>query len=53
MIIHAPQWLHVFIDIRADVAEASATFWSAALGWKLGEHWPGHPRVPQLRAADG
>jgi hypothetical protein len=31
-----PQWLHVFIDIRADVADVSAKFWSAALGCRVG-----------------
>jgi hypothetical protein len=38
-----PQWLHVFIDIRADVADASAKFWSAALGCRIGDPWPNHP----------
>jgi hypothetical protein len=37
------QWLHVFIDVAPYVSEVSATFWSAALGWPLGEPWPDHP----------
>ena len=37
------QWLHVLIDVAPDVAEESAAFWSSALGWPLGEPWPGHP----------
>lgn len=53
MIIQAPQWLHVFVDIRADVAEASATFWSAALGWELAEHWPGHPEFRSFEPPTG
>lgn len=53
MITQAPQWLHVFIDIRADVAEASATFWSAALGWELGEQWPGHPEFRSFEPPTG
>ena len=37
------QWLHVFIDVPPDQAEVSGRFWSAALGWPLGEPWPDHP----------
>ena len=37
------QWLHVFIDVAPDVPEDSARFWSAVLGWPVGEQWPGHP----------
>jgi hypothetical protein len=37
------QWLHVLIDVALDVSEESAIFWSAALGWPLGEPWPGLP----------
>jgi hypothetical protein len=48
------QWLHVLIDVALDVSEESATFWSAALGWPLGEPWPGLPEfrsfVPPPRA---
>ena len=47
------QWLRAFIDIRADVAEASATFWSAALGWELAEHWPGHPEFRSFEPPTG
>ena len=37
------QWLHVFIDVAPDVSAESASFWSAVLGWPIGEQWPGHP----------
>ncbi len=47
------QWLHVFIDVAPDVAEQSATFWSAALGWPLGEPWPGHPEFRSFSPAEG
>jgi hypothetical protein len=47
------QWLHVFIDVRAALAEKSATFWSAALGWPLGETWPGHPEFRSFTAPEG
>ena len=53
MITQLPQWLHVFIDIRADVAEASAKFWSAALGWELGDQWPGHPEFRSFEPPTG
>jgi len=48
-----PQWLHVFIDVRADVSQASATFWSAALGWQLGEPWPDHPEFRSFEPPAG
>jgi predicted enzyme related to lactoylglutathione lyase len=53
MIMQTPQWLHVFIDIRADVAEASAKFWSAALGWQLGDPWPKHPEFRSFEPGNG
>ena len=53
MINHDPQWLHVFIDIRAEVAQESATFWSAALGWPLGDHWPGYSEFRSFEPPTG
>src|SRR5215204_1637878 len=47
------QWLHVFLDVAPNVAEESATFWSAALGWPLGEPWPGHPEFRSFAPPDG
>ena len=47
------QWLHVFIDVALDVSEESATFWSAALGWPLGEPWPGHPEFRSFAPPKG
>jgi hypothetical protein len=51
--MQGPQWLHVFIDVRADVSQASAKFWSAALGWQLGDPWPGHPEFRSFEPEDG
>jgi Glyoxalase-like domain len=51
--IDTPQWLHVFIDVREDVSEASAMFWSAALGWAVGDHWPGHPEFRSFEPPGG
>ncbi|CAA9292178.1 MAG: hypothetical protein AVDCRST_MAG61-359 [uncultured Friedmanniella sp.] len=34
-------WLHVVLAVPG--AGPTARFWSAALGWSLGEPWPGHP----------
>jgi Glyoxalase-like domain len=53
MIMQTPQWLHIFIDIRADVAEVSAKFWSAALGWQLADPWPRHPEFRSFQPDDG
>jgi hypothetical protein len=47
------QWLHVFIDIAPDASEESATFWSAALGWPLGDQWPGHPEFRSFTPSEG
>jgi Glyoxalase-like domain len=35
------------------VSEVSATFWSAALGWPLGEPWPGHPEFRSFAPPQG
>jgi hypothetical protein len=51
--IEPPQWLHVFLDVRADVAQESANFWSAALGWQLGDPWPEHPEFRSFEPSDG
>jgi len=53
MISPTPQWLHVFIDVRGNVAEVSAKFWSAALGWQLGDSWPRHPEFRSFEPGDG
>jgi hypothetical protein len=47
------QWLHVLIDVALDVSEESATFWSAALGWPLGEPWPGLPEFRSFAPPEG
>jgi hypothetical protein len=47
------QWLHVLIDVAPDVSEESATFWSAALGWPLGEPWPGLPEFRSFAPPQG
>jgi hypothetical protein len=50
------QWLHVFIDVAPDVvstAYPSASFWSAALGWPLGEQWPGLPEFRSFASPEG
>jgi hypothetical protein len=47
------QWLHVFIDVAPPVSEESATFWSATLGWPLGEPWPGHPEFRSFTPPQG
>ena len=47
------QWLHVFLDVPPDQAAVSARFWSAALGWPLGEPWPDHPEFRDFVPPDG
>ena len=45
-------WLHAVLDLPpgSDAAEA---FWSAALGWPLGEPWPGHPELASFTPPRG
>ena len=47
------QWLHVLIDIAPEAAEASASFWSSALGWPLGKPWPRHPEFRSYTPPEG
>jgi hypothetical protein len=47
------QWLHVFLDVPPDRAEVSSRFWSAALGWPLGDPWPDHPEFRDFVPPDG
>ena len=47
------QWLHVFIDVAPDVSDESAAFWSAVLGWPVGEQWPGHPEFRSFTPSAG
>lgn len=45
-------WLHVFVDVPAASAEQAGSFWSAALGWPLGEPWPGLPEFRSFEPPD-
>lgn len=36
-------WVHVVLDLPAPLAATGTRFWSAALGWPLGEPWANHP----------
>ena len=36
-------WIHVMLDLPRDAPAGATAFWAAALGWPLGEPWPGHP----------
>ena len=48
-----PVWLHVFVDVPAESAEAARGFWSAVTGWDVGPPWPGRPEFTSLEPADG
>jgi hypothetical protein len=47
------QWIHVMIDSPPDLAESSARFWEAALGWSLGDPWRQHPEYRTFDPPDG
>src|SRR5829696_5167017 len=48
-----PTWMHVFVDVPAESAEAALRFWSAATGWPAGRPWPEHPEFTSLEPLDG
>lgn len=46
-------WLHAVIDVPAEQHSTSARFWSRALGWPAGDHWPGHPELRSFEPPSG
>jgi catechol 2,3-dioxygenase-like lactoylglutathione lyase family enzyme len=44
---------HVIIDVPPRLADQTADFWSAALGWPVGDPWPEHPEFRSLVPAVG
>jgi hypothetical protein len=46
-------WIHVMLDLPAESAEPVTTFWADALGWPLGEPWPGHPEFTSFTPPAG
>lgn len=45
-------WLHAVLDLPAGAEDAEA-FWAEALGWPLGEPWPGHPELASFAPPRG
>jgi hypothetical protein len=46
-------WLHAVVDVPEADHTRSAEFWSAALGWPLGEAWDGHPELRSFEPLEG
>ncbi|HEV2797643.1 MAG TPA: VOC family protein [Nocardioides sp.] len=46
-------WLHAVIDVPDDLSADAARFWEAALGWPLGQPWPGHPELRSFEPGRG
>lgn len=46
-------WMHVFVDVPASAATATRAFWSAVLGWPVGEPWAEHPEFVSLVPPEG
>lgn len=40
--------VNVVVDVPSDVVGPQSTFWAAALGWPVGDAWPGHPELRSL-----
>jgi hypothetical protein len=47
------RWLHVMIDLPADVDDETSAFWAGALGWPLGGPWRGHPEFSSFEPPAG
>jgi hypothetical protein len=47
------RWLHVMIDLPTEVDEEETRFWSAALGWPLGDPWRGSPEFSSFEPPEG
>ena len=45
----AVAWLHVFIDVPADLEAETRRFWSDVTGWQPGQPWAGHPEFVSLQ----
>ncbi len=46
-------WLHTVIDVPSELHASTAAFWERALGWPLGEPWPGHPELRSFEPPHG
>jgi hypothetical protein len=46
-------WVHAFVDVPAELADAAGTFWSAVTGWPAGQPWRGHPEFRSLEPPAG
>jgi predicted enzyme related to lactoylglutathione lyase len=47
------RWLHVMIDLPAEVDDAATRFWSRALGWAVGEPWRDHREFRSFEPPSG
>jgi predicted enzyme related to lactoylglutathione lyase len=46
-------WIHVVIDVPPALADVSARFWSAALGWPVSNPWRGYPEFRTFQPPSG
>ncbi len=46
-------WLHTVIAVPTGLHAPTANFWQRALGWPLGDPWPGHPEPRSFEPGDG
>jgi Glyoxalase-like domain len=46
-------WMHAFVDVPPEHAEAAREFWSAVTGWPASGGWEGHPEFVSLVPPDG
>jgi predicted enzyme related to lactoylglutathione lyase len=49
----AVNWVHCILDVPVGAAAATTRFWSAVLGWEIGEPWSKHPEFRSLEPPDG
>src|SRR4051794_19447282 len=51
--VGAMRWLYVSFDVPESAAQTEQAFWTAVLGWQLGEPWKGHPEFRSLVPPSG
>lgn len=45
--------VHVVLDVPAELHRAMGSFWSGALGWAVGESWPGQSELASFEPPEG
>lgn len=53
MLVGVVDWIHGFLDVPAEDADAAGAFWSAVTGWPLAAPWADNPEFRSLEPSEG